>query len=172
MVVNSCGSNGLKFSRGVYKITSLATEPYLASVCTALRSPIPIESRRTPPSPLPTTSRRHSTPHRAAPLLHCLHSPPCHAAAPHCVTPALHSPPRRAIVSTPQHARFIMADSGGSINDDLQHCGFVPDDNDGDGGPYTQPTTTSAPVPPPPTGGSPTPSTASTDTSAGGAAKR
>jgi hypothetical protein len=69
-----------------------------------------------------------------------------------------------------------MAGSRGSINDDLQHCGFVPDDDDGDGdgdgGPYTQPTTTSAPAPPPPTGGSPMLSTASTDASAGGAAKR
>jgi hypothetical protein len=26
-----------------------------------------------------------------------------------------------------------MAGSGGSINDDLRHCGFVPDDDDGDG---------------------------------------
>jgi hypothetical protein len=69
-----------------------------------------------------------------------------------------------------------MAGSGGSINDDLRHCVFVPDDDDddgdGDGGPYTWSTTTSAPVPPPPTGGSPTPSTASTDAGAGGAAKR
>jgi hypothetical protein len=67
-----------------------------------------------------------------------------------------------------------MAGSGGSINDDLRHCGFVPDDDDGDGdgGPYTQPTTTSAPAAPPPTGGSPTPSTASTDDGAGGAARR
>jgi hypothetical protein len=70
-----------------------------------------------------------------------------------------------------------MAGFGGSINDDLRHCGFVPDDDDGDGdgdgdddgGPSTQPTTTSAPSPPPPTGGSPTPST---DTGAGGTAKR
>jgi hypothetical protein len=67
-----------------------------------------------------------------------------------------------------------MAGSRGSINDDLRHCGFVPDDDDGDGdgGPYTQPTTTSALAPPPPTGGSPTPSTASTDAGADGAAKR
>jgi hypothetical protein len=69
-----------------------------------------------------------------------------------------------------------MASSGGSINDDLQHCGFVPDDNngdgDGDGGPYTQPTTTSAPAPPPPIGGSPMLSTASTDAGVGGVAKR
>jgi hypothetical protein len=67
-----------------------------------------------------------------------------------------------------------MAGSGGSINDDLRHCGFVPDDDDGDGdgGPYTQPTTTSVPAPPPPTKGSPMSSTASTDDGAGGAAKR
>jgi hypothetical protein len=38
----------------------------------------------------------------------------------------------------------------GSINDDLHHCGFVPDDEDdaaqadGDGNPNTQPTPTSA----------------------------
>jgi hypothetical protein len=70
---------------------------------------------------------------------------------------------------------MVMTGSGGSINDDLRHCGFVPNDDaeadgDGDGGPNTQPTLTDAP--PPPTGGSPTPSTASTDASAGGAAKR
>jgi hypothetical protein len=67
---------------------------------------------------------------------------------------------------------MVMAGSGGSINDDLRHCGFVPDDDgdgDGDGGPYTQPTTTSALAPPPPTGGSPMPST---DAGAGGTTKR
>jgi hypothetical protein len=69
----------------------------------------------------------------------------------------------------------LMASSG-SINDDLHHCSFVPDDEDdaaqadgdGDGDPNTQPTPTSGTALP--TAGSPTPSTASTD--AGGAAKR
>jgi hypothetical protein len=69
-----------------------------------------------------------------------------------------------------------MAGSGGSINDDLRHCGFVLDDDDGDGdgdgSPYTQPTITSAPMPPPPTGGSPTSSTTITDAGVGGTAKR
>jgi hypothetical protein len=136
MVVNSRGSNGSKSSRGVYKIDSFATEPYLTSARTALRSPIPIESRRTPPSPLPTAPRRRS--------------PPCHAGTPlptvprrhsplrHTRTPLPTAPRRRSTVSTPQQARFIMAGSRGSINDDLQHCGFVPDDDNGDGddGPY------------------------------------
>jgi hypothetical protein len=63
-----------------------------------------------------------------------------------------------------------MAGSG-SINDDLHHCGFIPDDeDDGDDGPNTQPIPTS--VPPPPIGGSPTPSTASTGDGVGVAAKR
>jgi hypothetical protein len=128
MVINSRRSNGSKSSRGVYKIVSLAAEPYLTSACT----PLPIESRRTPPSPLPTTPRRRSPPRRTG-------------------TPLPTAPRRRSTVSTPQQARFIMAGSGGSINDDLRHCGFVPDDDDGDGdgdgGPYTQPTTTSAPAP-------------------------
>jgi hypothetical protein len=111
MGVNSHGSNGSKSSRGVYKITNLATEPYLASARTLL----PIESRCTPPSPLPTTSRRSSqprhagtplptvprcrstvsTPHRAAPLLptaSCLHSTPHHTAP---SLHRLHSPPYR-----------------------------------------------------------------------------
>jgi hypothetical protein len=69
-----------------------------------------------------------------------------------------------------------MAGSG-SINNDLRHCGFIPNDKDdnaeangdGDGGPNTQPTPSSAP--PPPIGGSPMPSTASTDASAGGVVK-
>jgi hypothetical protein len=68
-----------------------------------------------------------------------------------------------------------MAGSRGSINDDLCHCGFIPNDDDeadgnGVGGPSMQPTPTSAP--PPPTGGSPTPSNANTDAGAGGATKR
>jgi hypothetical protein len=67
-----------------------------------------------------------------------------------------------------------MAGSGGSINDDLQHCGFVPDDDNGnrDGGPCTQLTKASASAPLPSTGGSPTLSTTSTDVGTGGAAKR
>jgi hypothetical protein len=37
---------------------------------------------------------------------------------------------------------MVMPGSGGSINDNLHHCGFVPDDDveangDGDGGPNT-----------------------------------
>jgi hypothetical protein len=69
-----------------------------------------------------------------------------------------------------------MAGSG-SINNDLHHYSFIPDDEDdtvqadgddtGDGDPNTQPTSTSAP---PPLGGSPTSNTACTN--AGGATKR
>jgi hypothetical protein len=73
--------------------------------------------------------------------------------------------------------RQVMAGSS-SINNDLRHYGFVPDDkddnaeanDDGDGGPNMQPTLSC--VPPPPTGGSPMPSTASTNAGAGGVAKR
>jgi hypothetical protein len=68
--------------------------------------------------------------------------------------------------------------NSGSINDNLHHFGFIPDDEDdnakaggnANGGPNTQLTPTSAPSPL--TKGSPTPSTASTDASAGGTAKR
>jgi hypothetical protein len=95
MVVNSHGSNGSKSLRGVYKITSLAAEPYLASAST----PLPIESRRTPPSPLPTASRPHSTPHRAALPLHRLHSPPCRVG-----TPLPTASRRCSTVSTPHRA--------------------------------------------------------------------
>jgi hypothetical protein len=104
MVVNSRGSNGSKSSRRVYKIASLATEPYLASARTTLCSPIPIESHRTPlptaphrcspprraGTPLPTVPRRRSTvstPHRASPPLPIVSRP---HSTPHRTAPPLH----------------------------------------------------------------------------------